>query len=572
MLGEPRRGRRHLVDGSPGGAEAAGCGRRWRCSCRTAWRWSRARRPSAAPTSTASAPRSGPPAPRPGGATRARSRSETRCSAGSAPGRARRLARRLGCELAAAGVELIATRARGDRPAGRPASPRRPRRSASSGAAKLAYRPRSEAADAERLRPSSPSAARPISRRGYTGRGPHLDELAVERGGRAAAPLRLAGRAASRAAGAAVRRAPSADRRRPAAAADAPRRRHQRARRGAPRAARRAALAGGGQALVTATEPDQLPPVPAARDRDARGSGRSSARRRRRGRGAGGGVTAARPGRAARRGRSAVRAPTPRPATLLAAVQGRWRRGGRRADRRARPEPVAERDGVVTVACRTATWAQELDLLQDELLARLNARRSAGRRVERPVGFVVGRRSSSPRSTRLVRDLQGFCDDPARLSGGRDWYPYVNLDARPDPLGLGPRASGPSVGVSHDMRTEGPQRRSGKPRRAPTASARTGSKNDGADGYTSGEITVLRGPRPGAQAPRHVHRLDRARAACTTSSTRSSTTPSTRPSPATATRSRSRSTRTTASPSSTTAAGSRSTSTRRRSDPPPRSC
>jgi hypothetical protein len=33
---------------------------------------------------------------------------------------------------------------------------------------------------------------------------------------------------------------------------------------------------------------------------------------------------------------------------------------------------VAERDGVVTIACRSATWAQELDLLQPELIERLN--------------------------------------------------------------------------------------------------------------------------------------------------------------------------------------------------------
>jgi hypothetical protein len=36
---------------------------------------------------------------------------------------------------------------------------------------------------------------------------------------------------------------------------------------------------------------------------------------------------------------------------------------------------VAERDGVVTVACRSATWAQELDLLgariRDQLLAEM---------------------------------------------------------------------------------------------------------------------------------------------------------------------------------------------------------
>jgi len=35
-------------------------------------------------------------------------------------------------------------------------------------------------------------------------------------------------------------------------------------------------------------------------------------------------------------------------------------------------QPVTERDGLVTVACRSATWAQELDLLQTELVGRLN--------------------------------------------------------------------------------------------------------------------------------------------------------------------------------------------------------
>jgi len=59
------------------------------------------------------------------------------------------------------------------------------------------------------------------------------------------------------------------------------------------------------------------------------------------------------------------------PPTLLAAVQGAWAPAvGEAISREA--EPVAERDGVVTVACRTAVWAQELDLLQTELLKRLN--------------------------------------------------------------------------------------------------------------------------------------------------------------------------------------------------------
>jgi predicted nucleic acid-binding Zn ribbon protein len=38
----------------------------------------------------------------------------------------------------------------------------------------------------------------------------------------------------------------------------------------------------------------------------------------------------------------------------------------------AHTEPVAERAGVVTIACESAVWAQELELLASELLARLN--------------------------------------------------------------------------------------------------------------------------------------------------------------------------------------------------------
>jgi len=60
-----------------------------------------------------------------------------------------------------------------------------------------------------------------------------------------------------------------------------------------------------------------------------------------------------------------------RPKTLLAAVQEAWPRAAGEGVS-AEATPVAERDGRVTVACRSATWAQELDLLQSELLERLN--------------------------------------------------------------------------------------------------------------------------------------------------------------------------------------------------------
>lgn len=60
------------------------------------------------------------------------------------------------------------------------------------------------------------------------------------------------------------------------------------------------------------------------------------------------------------------------PETLLAAVQATWTdvAGDRVA---AEAWPVSEREGVVTVACRKATWAQELDLLGPTLRERLNA-------------------------------------------------------------------------------------------------------------------------------------------------------------------------------------------------------
>jgi predicted nucleic acid-binding Zn ribbon protein len=60
------------------------------------------------------------------------------------------------------------------------------------------------------------------------------------------------------------------------------------------------------------------------------------------------------------------------PLTLLAAAQSAWSAAAG-AQIATEAEPVAERDGVVTIACRSATWAQELDLLGPELLERLNA-------------------------------------------------------------------------------------------------------------------------------------------------------------------------------------------------------
>jgi predicted nucleic acid-binding Zn ribbon protein len=58
------------------------------------------------------------------------------------------------------------------------------------------------------------------------------------------------------------------------------------------------------------------------------------------------------------------------PATLLAEVQRVWPTAA--GDFAGRSEPRAERDGVVVVACPEAVWAQELDLMSELVVARLN--------------------------------------------------------------------------------------------------------------------------------------------------------------------------------------------------------
>lgn len=66
------------------------------------------------------------------------------------------------------------------------------------------------------------------------------------------------------------------------------------------------------------------------------------------------------------------------PKTLLAEVQTAWT-SACGAEIAASAEPVAERDGVVTVACASGVWAQELELMQDTLRSRLEAELGEGR-------------------------------------------------------------------------------------------------------------------------------------------------------------------------------------------------
>jgi predicted nucleic acid-binding Zn ribbon protein len=58
------------------------------------------------------------------------------------------------------------------------------------------------------------------------------------------------------------------------------------------------------------------------------------------------------------------------PKTRLAAVQGAWATAVGEGVA-AVAEPVSEREGAVVVSCADSVWAQELDLMQEQLLGRL---------------------------------------------------------------------------------------------------------------------------------------------------------------------------------------------------------
>jgi predicted nucleic acid-binding Zn ribbon protein len=60
------------------------------------------------------------------------------------------------------------------------------------------------------------------------------------------------------------------------------------------------------------------------------------------------------------------------PATTLARVQEAWE-GVAGPTIAAAARPTGEREGVLTVTCEASVWAQELTLIQGDLLPRLNA-------------------------------------------------------------------------------------------------------------------------------------------------------------------------------------------------------
>ena len=75
------------------------------------------------------------------------------------------------------------------------------------------------------------------------------------------------------------------------------------------------------------------------------------------------------------------------PKTPLAALQAAWT-GAVGEHVAAAAWPTSERDGTVTVVCSDPVWAQELDLMQAQLLARLEQR--LGERAPKSLRFRAG--------------------------------------------------------------------------------------------------------------------------------------------------------------------------------------
>lgn len=65
------------------------------------------------------------------------------------------------------------------------------------------------------------------------------------------------------------------------------------------------------------------------------------------------------------------------PPTLLARVQASWPQAVGPAIAAA-AEPTGERGGMLTITCSSAVWAQELQLLRQDLLGRLNEALAGG--------------------------------------------------------------------------------------------------------------------------------------------------------------------------------------------------
>ena len=122
------------------------------------------------------------------------------------------------------------------------------------------------------------------------------------------------------------------------------------------------------------------------------------------------------------------------PQTPLAALQACWAEAvGERVA--AVSQPVSERSGTAVMRCSDPVWAEELELMQEQLIARL--REHLGERAPQRLRFRVG---EDEVAVIFSRDLQGFCDGArtVRAAGtGILMSTCFNPDPRPVSCGRG---------------------------------------------------------------------------------------------------------------------------------------
>ncbi len=240
------------------------------------------------------------------------------------------------------------------------------------------------------------------------------------------------------------------------------------------------------------------------------------------------------------------------PATPLARVQEVWGAAAGPAIAAA-SRPVGEREGVLTVTCEAAVWAQELDLMATDIVARVNAELGCrdDPRAALPDRLTGAGRGASAdgaparRRPRKHRHFPVFCRHFGARRGRRRPPPVLSLTdvfKPPQPWSSRPGFRGVSTSSeSHWQQVATALERAQPTRALPPRTAQASQQERPLDDGRVGNVRRAghhrpRGTRGGPQATRACTSGRPASWACTTWSTSSWTTPSTRRSPASAAR------------------------------------